>query len=68
MGSVASCGQPVKEGDGPRLGSADGVAEKATDYGVGGERNFGGAQPPIGGTPLQLNGTAHSAGSRTVIV
>lgn len=42
---------PMTEGDSPRLGSADGVAEKATDYGVGSERNFCGAQPPVGGTP-----------------
>ncbi|GAA2740404.1 hypothetical protein GCM10009868_02470 [Terrabacter aerolatus] len=35
----------------PRHGAADGVAEKATDYGVGGERNFGGVNGPMGGLP-----------------
>lgn len=43
--------RPIAESDSPRLGSADGVAEAASNYGVGGERNFGGANPPVGGLP-----------------
>ncbi|GAA3696949.1 hypothetical protein GCM10022399_11780 [Terrabacter ginsenosidimutans] len=43
--------QPMTEGDSPRHGSADRVMEKANDYGIASPRNFGGAQPPIGGTP-----------------
>jgi hypothetical protein len=43
--------RPISESDSTRHGSADGLSEKASGYGVGAERNFGGAQPPIGGTP-----------------
>ncbi|GAA2503924.1 hypothetical protein [Terrabacter carboxydivorans] len=43
--------RPIEESDSSRLGGADGVSEKASDYGVGDQRRFGGVHPPVGGTP-----------------
>lgn len=43
--------RPITEGDSTRLGAADGVSKTASDYGVGGERHFGGVNGPVGGLP-----------------